>query len=473
MRTVNKSYTNIYVEKNNYNIFFSNKKPDSAFQRLSYFNSLPVNSKEQAEVIQNASKTIFDSYNSKRMTRCGRFRSKISKLLNRYLSVTDKRSDRLKTLTDLFKLINDKCAKELQVPDEKSEVQEPVSQVPGESTRPYAKELEKLKELYHDNSDKEIKRLKEAGILTPEIEDHLTAGILSIEQNCTVKLSEYEKSKVLVIYGRALEIKQFCQETHYVFIHAFKTECIIIPYLIKELKRTSYTKEAVQHFKFLRLPKEKQDIEPIKKESLKSSKTWRFDHQPSAREELISCDAYLLNSAAGESALNFLTRNYSMATKPNPKQVLKDISSEILVKEKFSSIEASKISNLIVENYFFKNIKTKIGGVHVICVPKGDMFKQLDFVYRAHPYGSVCDCKEKELMDERAILKTLQADGLVEQFLCSFEGKDYQPQFRLLASHLKPEEGVIIKSFTDIKKATRKQIKADIRKLLKSSKRTA
>lgn len=321
--------------------------------------------------------------------------------------------------------------------------------------RTYIKELKELKKQYKDNLQEELKRLRDNGTLLDHIEHDLDAQLIPLEEYKNSDEPKHNELEIKVAIGRALEIKKIVGKTHYVFTHAQDARWVVLTYLIKEIVRENYTKEDLQFFKFLR---------PPKKEKAHVSEFQNL-YADANHPELISADAYFLNTFIGESAINFLARNYSVASKQGKTYAIHNCASNIL-----QLLRPNKANDAIKQSVskFINEIGVaRTGVLHTICVPKHLAQKpETDFQFRSHPYGLRCHCELEGQGKDLDILEFLNEDVLSEELNCIEKGNRVIPQFRLLTSRLDPKDDVFVITQTPFTKHKRNAMKQEIRNFL-------
>lgn len=453
-----------------YEIQRVNKKPDSALLRLRVLENLAFQTKDHAEKVHSAAKEIFERYFAKSHSLLGRMISLIQTIMKKCFGIKSKREEAFLEIKRLRDEILKKSAhfseKPKQVEQKEIPLPEKLKAVTSIS-RPFLKEVIDLKQQYNSNHHDEIQRLRNTGIYNPDLESLVDSNLTEIEKVKTHIEPKGNQLAVKVALGRALEIKRLMSSTHYVFTHSQDTRWLVVVYLIKELVKQNYEKEKIRRFKFLRVPSQKE----TKVDALKNKNI--HDHQWEIRDELISADAYLLNLNRDESALNFLSRNYSVVSKGNKPDAIIDCAWEIIQRLIPNRKRALQVKSQVVKYINEINI-ANMGALHIICVPKKlAQSPETNFQFRAHPYGKPCDCSQKKSMDEFTLLELLQNDVMIEEFHCDSyqEGnkvinEKIIPQYRLLSSHMKPEKDVLIMTETPLCKAKRREIKAEIRAAL-------
>jgi hypothetical protein len=187
-----------------------------------------------------------------------------------------------------------------------------------------------------------------------------------------------------------------------------------------------------------------------------SDKSAVHDHSEIG-DNLLSADGFLLSSTNGESALNFLSRNYSILSK-DPTMF------SLIIRSIFKDFVSLKIPkdrlNILVErmNTLINSLGDKrCGNLFVICVPKAI---PPDVQYRSHPYGKPCDCHDT--IPDLEILKGLQDLQLNKSTLCRNTQAGRAPQFRLKVSALTPKNGVLSFLLTPIPRDEKKSLKKEI-----------
>jgi hypothetical protein len=313
----------------------------------------------------------------------------------------------------------------------------------------------RLKDVY-----KELDRLK-MSILTPELEKKIDDALEKVESHKTNFLFHNNQKEVKVILGRAFEIKNLYQETHDIFIHAQATKWFAISCLIRELVKVFNPQDSIKYFHFLRAPTPEQkgglSIHEYKELLSAASNSSQVHDHSELGDHLLSADGYLLNSTNGESALNFLSKNYSILSR-DPKMFSNIIRS---IFKDFVSLKIPKDRlNILVErmNTLINGLGDKrCGNLFVICVPKAIT---PDVQYRSHPFGKPCDCHDT--IPDLEILKDLQNFQLNKSTLCRNTQAGQPPQFRLKVSALTPENGVLSFLLTPIPRDEKKSLKKEI-----------
>lgn len=326
---------------------------------------------------------------------------------------------------------------------------------------PQLEMMRSIKQSRLDNIEEELVRLRKQKTLTPDLEKEIDNALAKVKTYYRVGFPSYEP-QVKMLLGRALEIKNLYQNTHYIFSHAQATKYFVPVCLIKELVKVFFPERNVQFSQFLRVPQlrttEVKDFKSILVDA--SINSVINDHQTEVREKLLSVDAHLFNTEECESALNFLCRNYSVLD--NYATGFKDLFSFIFshfFTKRIPKTEFHELCNRAVNIAY--RVRGVCGNLFMICIPK-KLVEDPDktIVYRAHPFGRPCDCHPEN--EDIEIIKQLQQGNLNLNYLCR---GSVVPQFRLLAAALTPENEVYSFGLTPFTKAEKKMLKADITKL--------
>lgn len=322
-----------------------------------------------------------------------------------------------------------------------------------------------LKQNYQSDLNQELKRLRLNGTLPKEVEQSIDHSLQLMEKNKKSIEPKNNQREVKVALGRALEIKNALKDTHFTLLHAQDTRWVIVNYLIKEIIRDSsrYSSENLKHFKFIRIPSTTKT--DISKFFLASQ---IHDHSDKHRLELLSCDAYFLNRTPGESSMHFLSRNYSVVSKGNTSAKIIECANKIIDMElKGKSQKTREQLKKIIEGHIQQIGIAPVGTLQVISVPKEALSKTPGgYLYRSHPFGKPCDCRDKSKIDDNILIERFQDDFLDFNSLCQLEGKSYVPQYRLLTSHLAPGKNIFMKTETPLARDKRRAIKLAMRKAL-------
>lgn len=254
--------------------------------------------------------------------------------------------------------------------------------------------------------------------------------------------SKTDKTVAAESIYKALKLREFYGKTHYVFLHNRAFEWKIYSCLIKELMRVMHPNLNYNLTKFLRPPKAKQGVENSAEFLRKFSPI--NDHESHIRHQLISADAYWLSDAAGESALHFFLDNSSVVSAINPDFIAHACSivldacldPEVFDRQTVMKNYEKRIKQLVVD--IREDLKQGLPGeLVVICIPKDRINDpNTNPVYRAHSMGVPCTCAIGQ--SEATLLDSLQKDWRPPAMGC------HNVQYRLLASHLLPKNGVKI-----------------------------
>ncbi len=326
--------------------------------------------------------------------------------------------------------------------------------------------LDRLKSYYQDDLQEEIDRLRKMGVLTEEILKKLNESIYGLEKTKSGE-TEHNHEMVKVAVARALEIKKYLGDEFWIVVTSNDPRWGMISYLNKELLRHQYKYKETHHFKFLRLPQDdKVDIA-----TYRNSET--HDHDATTRKALISCDTYFFSASQAESSLYFLSHATSISGWSDDTPIINAADENI--RQIFPTLNATSFAS--IRALFAKTIlevkkTTPVGTLHVICVPKKEAIEGTHaYLYRAHPFGRVCDCYDAS--KERDILTDYQKDQL--NFKCSsgygYYGMGGAAQYRLLIPNVnigfnEKKDSIFIKSFSGLDRDRRKNFKLAIRKIL-------
>lgn len=475
---------NIVFRQGSYEIERDAKKPDSALSRLQYLDQLSLQSVVQAKKIEEAAKEILKCYNVRRNTWCGRFRSLITFIMQKCLRIRDDRDVRDQSIKQIHDAILAKTELFIQsskkpvitlykeiLTVEKFVIPPPkktkIKVQPQNTSRP-CKEMKDIQRCYLNDPLPELQRLRNLKVFDAYGEKKLDENLENFEKTKSHIEPKGNQVAVKIALGRALEIKQKLAHSHYVFTHSQDTRWVVVSYLLKELFRKDYSKEDIQRFKFLRVPSQtKRKVSEFKNKN-------QIDHY--LRDDLVSADGFLLNDNADESALNFLTKNFSVASKGNNPDFIVAQAEKIIDQCLKDSSKAQALKSKVSDFIHHFGI-VHVGTYHIICVPKKYVTSpETNFQLRTHPYGKPCDCNitRKNTIDEQVLLEALQSDHISDDLLCdeydNAQGvRQYEkiiPQYRLLASHLIPGNGVLIMTQTPVSQSKRREIKQAFRQII-------
>ncbi len=327
----------------------------------------------------------------------------------------------------------------------------------------------KIKNNWREEKEDALSRLKNENIITPQIELLIDKAMQHID---FLKKSYAEKNtnskEVLTLINRTIEIKKIYENSHYIFTHANSSTYYASSCLIKQLMKAFFPERKIHSFHFLRPPMQTHAIDEIEvyKNLLSnaSSNSSINDHIGEISINLLSVDGYLFNATLGESAINFLSRNYSVLSNRS-KLGFQNIflTSLMSFAPKIPEETWTPIVDKMVE--ISKKIKNACGNLFIICIPKkmiDDPSQQI--IYRSHPYGKPCDCHPFDR--DLDVLQRLQNYQLSKETACN-DGTI--PQYRLLAASMIPEKGVHTFCLTPFDKSTKKQIKKEIAEIAKEA----
>jgi hypothetical protein len=287
--------------------------------------------------------------------------------------------------------------------------------------------MQRIRKERKQNPEEELQRLRDTQVLTAEREALLNASLNKLG----MIHSEEKELRLKALIAEAMEVQKIYGSTHHVFIHAQSSPWLIFAHFVKETIKQLYPDQNVHQFKCLRIPglSNTQDIT----EYSESTDVW--DSEPDTQYDLISADAYYMNTQVWESALYFLANNSNIKTSVSDhlEQAISTLYPEMPLLQKkdyvFSMMQLSEED------------PSTIGNLYTICIPK-KMSQEAQ--YRAHPYGEPCDCHSASESIE--ILEQLQLGELNHGTLCK---SDYFfgvpiPQYRIYTPKLNRENGVRI-----------------------------
>jgi len=295
--------------------------------------------------------------------------------------------------------------------------------------------IDLIRKQRREDPDQELQRLREAGILTPEIEQKMNDASPAAK----------------VLFAQALEIQSVFGDTHYVFLHGQPTHCIFLPHLLKELEKRKGGQD-LRQFKVLR-PLALQDPQALGLEQdqgidkYKNSNDAHLDIREPGVTELLSVDASPLNRGKKESAFDFVQNN------PRSRRNVSKLAREA-IREAFPKASEQSIINGVAAMEASVPAEQPCGNLFVICIPKNQIDKT---AYRSHNYGVRCRCEH-----ETDPLDDLQA-GRRRQCLLN---QSRIPQYRLYMPEVRPGTGQHSYLLTPMAKAHRKAVKQTIRSQL-------
>lgn len=361
------------------------------------------------------------------------------------------------------------------------------------------KAIDLIRKSRFDNPNTELVRLTDVGTLTPVRNKQLDLSLSMVNSLATADVRQQSK----MLMAQAMEIKDLYKETHDVFIHAQKTNMVVLIYLIKELVKKFHPTVKARNFQFLRNPKERLPKapapvaapaaaaaaapapvvadsmwtkifkiagqilhckygKPAKKAADKpsvqeyvNSMWWVNDDNMDVRDKLLSVDGYFYNYATAESSLYFLVCNQNILgdkIQDFCKGVIKDFCPKL-------SESALKKYSAEAANAFHTMYTS--GNLFAIALPKD---KSEKMQYRAHPFGPPCKCHNAK--ESRHILDSLQNENLGSPEKCKSILLPVVPQFRIYTPLLTPESGSKIFLLTPLAKAERKAVKGKIRQIV-------
>lgn len=326
------------------------------------------------------------------------------------------------------------------------------------------KELKLLKNLRKLDSCCDVKEyLTKKGVLSKELAVKIYSAIYDIGRSCGLNDSFKRERFVENFILKAIAIKNICEKTHYVFTHGQMTPWLLHTFLVKQLVKVFQKERDIHNYNFLRSPFLQDRLSVQNYRQLLQMDNKISDINPELSEKLLSVDACILNTSVGESALffNFWNKNVT----GNSETILKEC--EKRLREFTTSQLTENALKPFIERFHlisqkFERIKAEVGNLWTICIPKTNIQKSGDqFIYRAHPGGRPCDCPNSQNGKDILMLEQMQTDIVNCRSRCSTGSI---PQFRLLASALTPENGVLTFVLTplaiDEKSALKKEIAA-------------
>lgn len=323
--------------------------------------------------------------------------------------------------------------------------------------------LDELKLSYRDDIGEEVLRLKDNGVLNEDVIKPFFDAVYKLEKSKTdVMASKYNQESVKIAIGRALEIKSYFKNNFWILVTAQDARWQVVNYLNKELIRHKLKSKQSHNFKYLRIPKAKTPI-------VKYRTKFTHDHEPETQRALISCDIeFDKNINPWESSLHFLSHGSSVystfinASEKNIKQAIKE-NPEIPYEDKQELLDKLFNKLMAVVKHYVKEIEkdASVGALHVMCLPKDRATKgEFSYLYRAHPFGKMCNCATLVGLGEEKVLEQLQNNSAVTK--CD---GDKNTQYRILADNLDPQFDKIV-TISTISQALRHKIKNDLRNVL-------
>jgi hypothetical protein len=248
----------------------------------------------------------------------------------------------------------------------------------------------------------------------------------------------------------AMAIRAIYKETHITCAHGMSSAWIIYPYLLKEVLRVQEPGRNLKRFKCLRIPKAaKETIGKLRLKSLQGIN----DENEKIREELLCGLANFCDTTIGESPIFFLKCNASIKNSPSSRL---DACKQILQKY-YPHVSEDRLMKCCIEIERLFHIKAPCGSLVVIAAPKGRPLNES--LNLSHPYGVLCTCNRS--MPVEQVLEQLQEEN-AKPHLCA-SGRN--PQVRIFIPRLSPDDGFRVYLFTPFDKATRKEIKAELKKI--------
>lgn len=284
-----------------------------------------------------------------------------------------------------------------------------------------------------------------------------------------------KNEQMRIILGRALELKEFYKDTHYVFTHASSQVWTGAFCLIKEFIRAEKPDESHSLFKYLRWPKnDRQFAEQFLNMHPDLVSGQKMDHDYNV--DLLSADGYFWSRVQGESALHFLKNNMSIhISSANqfsriPKDTLALILSEAgISKERFDIIIdrinqiTDQMQNEMLQfqhehgtsSYGIK--QAYIGDLYLICIPKETVKNaQESPVYASKNHGH-------PLKDRTGLKVAKHLDDLQARAQESYR---VYTQYRILPAQLKKEDHVRSFCVTPTPHSIYQNMKKQIRQLV-------
>lgn len=232
-------------------------------------------------------------------------------------------------------------------------------------------------------------------------------------------------------YYQVYDLQQHFKKDHYVFVHAASPFRGYLFDLIRACQKRKKPNQVAPMFKSLRDPQELgeawflKDIDQLRHEI--------DDADPNTAKKLISCNAYLCDFAHQESGFAFFRELHGRhRDRPRLERHL-----SAFIERESSSDDRDRIQRMAIDHLDeIERDPAKEASLYVICIPKKVIQDpSQNFVYTSHPRGKLCHCHG----DMIQLLDQLQESKRVE---C--DGSSGVPQFRILADHLIPQNGVKI-----------------------------
>ena len=304
----------------------------------------------------------------------------------------------------------------------------------------------------------------------PEGEDLLVDFALERIEECKI-FSSYPKHNQKIVKNialQSLEIKNLYKKTHYILTHGQSTEWLATSFLIKALVKTFYPEKDTHGFKFLRIPPYVDST--ATREIPITDDLW--DHDSKTREHLLSVTPYIFDDTAGESALEYVSRNHSiLQNSESVKQVYTDIF------KKFAGSKCSldlleKCVTTILEEQQKLTKDATCGVLYTLCIPKSTADETKEkMLYRSHAFGRKCACHPSS--EDPEILNKLQNNILDKSTQCDPEKLNYKgtdvctmPQYRVQIKNVTPEQGSIIFRHTPFNKKELRNFKKKINEVV-------
>ncbi len=274
----------------------------------------------------------------------------------------------------------------------------------------------------------------------------------------------YNEQTSEVLY-KALKIRDIYKKNYYTFLHGRSLDWKVFSFFIKTIVKILRPDLRLNLIEFLRAPF-KTHITCNTTEFINKYEGNIDDHDLFFRTQLISVDAFWLSKTFAESAINFFIGNASIAT--GVQNSFRPIIDSCL-SQNIQSREAIILSSVIKIQCILKEMRSKMqrfpGELVIICLPKTRVQDQTtNPIYRACPQGEPFP-NLKEATDI-SLLEKLQQDKVPKNIEENIEEATWCLQYRLLASHLVPKNGVRIFGVNVLSKNLKKTYKQPIKELV-------
>ncbi|MBX9703597.1 MAG: hypothetical protein K2X39_05540, partial [Silvanigrellaceae bacterium] len=272
-----------------------------------------------------------------------------------------------------------------------------------------------------------------------------------------------EKSSEIVY--KALKIKGIYKKDYYTFLHGRSIDWKVYFYFIKTLIKTIKPDVPLNLIEFLRPPFKTNSTLNANEFINKYNHTIN-DHVPFFQKQLICADTYWLSRAKGESALFFFEKNNFQVWQVQDACI--PIISSLLDKNlQGCKVLLQSLSSRILSITTEMRSKTSNfpGELVVICLPKTMVNdSSTNAIYRSWPLG--VPCSNIHTLSDTAILENLQQDVVPETIQKNKLEANIGLQYRLLASHLVPKNGVRIFGVNALPKELKETYKQPIKDLV-------